>query len=135
MKRILGLAVLALAGCHAVNHADAITLLDAVDRIAQADVSDPDQQARFLMQACAEVPFCALGCKASFIAAGSAPDADATALIAKCSADYRAASPQPAPGVWFRGYLKGRLDASRKELSDIEKIRLDNACARIEGLH
>jgi hypothetical protein len=132
----LCVALLALmTACHAVNHVDAVTLLNAVEQIAKADVADPDQQARFLMQACAEVPFCALGCRRSFLAAGSSVDANAAQLISECSAEFKNASPQPAPGVWFRSYLKTRLDVARTELTEVERIRLDDASARIQGLH
>jgi hypothetical protein len=131
----VALVLVTTVACHAVNHADAITLLNAIEQIAKADVADPDQQTRFLMQACAEVPFCALGCRRSFLAAGDSVDANAAQLIAECSPDYKNASPQPPAGTWFRGYLKGRLDVARSELSEVERARLDDAAAHIRGLH
>lgn len=137
MKVHYALAALLLTtvACRAVNHPDAVALVNAIEQIAKDDIADPDQQARFLMQACAEVPFCALGCKHSFLAAGGNVEANAVQLFSACSPEFKNASPQPPAGEWFRGYLKSRLDAARADLSDAERTRLDEATQRIQGLH
>lgn len=134
MKKLAFTAVLTLAGCHAVNHADAVTLANAIDQIAKADIADPDQQTRVLMQACAGVPFCAQKCKKELLAAGSGPEVNAGPLIANCSEDYRKA-PSVNPSSWFRSYLRGRLDVALTELNDADRAKLTEATSRINGLH